>query len=51
MNTLLQDLRYALRQLRVRSSDNFFQVFGIRPLLGRTYAEGENLDGKTTLLC
>ena len=30
----------------VRSSDNFFQVFGVKPLLGRTFAEGENLDGK-----
>jgi predicted permease len=34
----------------VRSSDNFFQVFGIRPLLGRTYAEGENLDGKNDIV-
>jgi predicted permease len=34
----------------VRSSDNFFQVFGVKPLLGRTYAEGENLDGKNDIV-
>jgi predicted permease len=34
----------------VRSSDNFFQVFGVKPLLGRTFAEGENLDGKNDIV-
>jgi predicted permease len=34
----------------VHSSDNFFQVFGVKPLLGRTYAEGENLDGKNDIV-
>ena len=31
---------------RVQSTDNFFQVFGVRPLLGRTYLPGEEEDGK-----
>jgi predicted permease len=30
----------------VRSTDNFFQVFGVRPMLGRTYLPGEQQDGK-----
>jgi predicted permease len=30
----------------VRSSDNFFQVFGVRPMLGRTYLPGEEQEGK-----
>jgi predicted permease len=30
----------------VRSTDNFFQVFGVQPLLGRTYLHGEEQDGK-----
>lgn len=30
----------------VESTDNFFQVFGVRPLLGRTYLPGEEQDGK-----
>jgi putative ABC transport system permease protein len=30
----------------VHSTDNFFQVFGVRPLLGRTYAPGEEQQGK-----
>ena len=30
----------------VESTDNFFQVFGVQPLLGRTYAAGEEQDGK-----
>lgn len=30
----------------VHSSDNFFQVFGVPPLLGRTYLPGEEQDGK-----
>jgi predicted permease len=34
----------------VRSSDNFFQVFGVKPLLGRAFAEGENLDGKNDIV-
>jgi len=34
----------------VHSSDNFFQVFGVRPLLGRTYLPGEEQDGKNLLV-
>jgi putative ABC transport system permease protein len=34
----------------VRSTDNFFQVFGVRPLLGRTYVSGEELDGKNDIV-
>jgi predicted permease len=30
----------------VHSTDNFFQVFGVKPLLGRTYVPGEEQDGK-----
>jgi putative ABC transport system permease protein len=30
----------------VRSTDNFFQVFGVKPLLGRTYLPGEEQDGR-----
>ncbi|MGB6691868.1 MAG: ABC transporter permease, partial [Terracidiphilus sp.] len=30
----------------VRSTDNFFDVFGVHPLLGRAYLPGEELDGK-----
>lgn len=30
----------------VRSTDNFFQVFGVPPLLGRTYVSGEEQDGR-----
>src|SRR5215472_7108485 len=33
----------------IHSSDNFFQVFGVRPLLGRTYLPGEEQDGKNQL--
>jgi len=34
----------------VRSTDNFFTVFGVRPLLGRTYLPGEELDGKNDIV-
>ena len=34
----------------VHSSDNFFQVFGVQPLLGRTYLPGEEQDGKNELV-
>jgi predicted permease len=34
----------------VRSTDNFFQVFGVQPVLGRTYATGEEQDGKNDLV-
>lgn len=34
----------------VHSSDNFFQVFGVRPLLGRTYLPGEQQDGKNEIV-
>lgn len=30
----------------VRSTDNFFTVFGVHPLLGRTYLPGEEQEGK-----
>ncbi|HTW62030.1 MAG TPA: ABC transporter permease, partial [Terracidiphilus sp.] len=30
----------------VFSTDNFFNVFGVRPLLGRTYLPGEEQDGR-----
>jgi putative ABC transport system permease protein len=30
----------------VRSTDNFFAVFGVHPLLGRTYLPGEEQEGK-----
>ncbi len=33
----------------IHSSDNFFQVFGVQPLLGRTYIPGEEQDGKNQL--
>jgi putative ABC transport system permease protein len=34
----------------VHSSDNFFQVFGVQPLLGRTYLPGEEQDGKNQVV-
>jgi len=34
----------------VRSTDNFFQVFGVQPLLGRTYLPGEQLDGRNEIV-
>jgi predicted permease len=34
----------------VRSTDNFFEVFGVKPLLGRTYLAGEEKDGKNDLV-
>jgi putative ABC transport system permease protein len=33
----------------VRSTDNFFQAFGVRPLLGRTYLPGDEQDGKNDI--
>src|SRR5450756_882946 len=30
----------------VKSTDNFFDVFGVKPLLGRTYLPGEDQPGK-----
>lgn len=33
----------------VRSTDNFFQVFGVAPLLGRTYLPGEQQEGKNEI--
>ncbi len=33
----------------VRSTDNFFQVFGVQPLLGRTYVAGEEAEGKNDI--
>jgi predicted permease len=34
----------------VRSTDNFFQVFGVPPLLGRTYLPGEQQEGKNQIV-
>jgi predicted permease len=34
----------------VRSTDNFFQVFGVKPLLGRTYLPGEQQEGKNEIV-
>jgi predicted permease len=34
----------------VHSTDNFFQVFGVQPLLGRTYVAGEEQDGKNQVV-
>ena len=34
----------------VRSTDNFFQVFGVQPLLGRTFLPGEQEDGKNDIV-
>ncbi len=33
----------------VNSTDNFFQVFGVLPLLGRTYLPGEEQEGKNDI--
>jgi putative ABC transport system permease protein len=33
----------------VHSTDNFFQVFGVQPILGRTFLPGEELDGKNDI--
>ena len=33
----------------VRGTDNFFDVFGVRPLLGRTFLPGEEQDGKNDI--
>jgi predicted permease len=33
----------------VHSSDNFFQVFGVHPLLGRTYLPGEEQEGRNSV--
>lgn len=34
----------------VRSTDNFFQVFGVNPLLGRTFLPGEQQEGKNEIV-
>jgi predicted permease len=34
----------------VRSTDNFFAIFGVHPLLGRTFLPGEELDGKNDIV-
>ena len=33
----------------VKTTDNFFQVFGVQPLLGRTFLPGEEQDGKNDI--
>jgi len=33
----------------VRGTDNFFDVFGVRPLLGRTFLPGEQQEGKNDI--
>ena len=35
---------------RVSTSDNFFDVFGVTPILGRTFASGEDQPGKTDIV-
>ena len=34
----------------VRGTDNFFEVFGVQPLLGRTFLRGEDQDGKNNIV-
>jgi len=34
----------------VQGTDNFFNVFGVRPLLGRTFAAGEDQPGKNNVV-
>src|SRR5271170_446596 len=34
----------------VRGTDNFFDVFGVSPILGRTFAPGEDQDGKNDVV-
>jgi putative ABC transport system permease protein len=33
----------------VRATDNFFQVFGVQPILGRTFLPGEEKEGKNDI--
>lgn len=35
---------------RVAGTDNFFDVFGVNPILGRTFAPGEDQDGKNDVV-
>jgi putative ABC transport system permease protein len=34
----------------VQGTDNFFEVFGVQPILGRTFAAGEDQDGKNDVV-
>jgi predicted permease len=34
----------------VQGTDNFFDVFGVQPILGRTFAAGEDQDGKNDVV-
>ena len=34
----------------VRSTDNFFHIFGVQPLLGRTFLPGEEQQGKNDVV-
>jgi len=34
----------------VATTDNFFDVFGVKPIIGRTFAPGEDLPGKNDLI-
>lgn len=34
----------------VQTTDNFFDVFGVNPILGRTFAQGEDQDGKNDVV-
>jgi hypothetical protein len=36
--------------LNVTQADNFFNVFGVKPLLGRTYLPGEDQPGRNNVL-
>lgn len=33
-----------------QGTDNFFDVFGVRPMLGRTFLPGEDVDGKNNIV-
>ena len=44
-------IHHQTRYLNVtQGSDNFFDVFGVRPLLGRTFLPGEDQDGKNNVV-
>lgn len=39
-----------VRVAATHSTDNFFDVFGVKPLLGRTYLRGEEQDGRNQVV-
>ena len=40
----------AVSLLSVGATDNFFQIFGVQPILGRTFLPGEEEEGKSDLV-